>query len=601
MKLRKGFLIFGCFSIALGLLAGSVAAMNASQGDNAYGTQPYGTGTDLSNIKAVNQSDISVLGLKNIILGKSDMDMKADINLDETVNALDLVYLKRNLLNNSGDGREVVKSSYSATAENVKLIGRNVIKDGVTWLVQSGSAVEFEVVGTSAEVCLAGDSSIYADEKYRTRYAVIVDGVIIEDDLMITEEKTIKVFESETSKKANVKVIHLSEANNGAIGVKEISVASSAKSPIMPVARKDLSIEFIGDSITCAYGVEGASQHEPFRTDTENFMKSYAYLTAQKLNADYSAVCYSGHGIISGYTTGEKNTGSLVPDCYSQVGKAYGYTDAWDFESNPNDVVVINLGTNDSSYLSKDFEARSGEFVEGYVSFLKTVREKNPSAYIICTVGTMGGEDVYDLIEQAMDLFKSETSDKKIMGYLSATQKPANGYGSDWHPSEITQQESAYVLADKICEALGLESDKIGLDFAENAVYDIVINQDSGANASFFVAYDKSFWINMVNGGTESSDIKACLSDINLKAGEYRLSFNYKSGVDTEIPISVGKTGGSAEPLFTDSVESVSDDKSYSDTFTVPADTENCEIAFNIGGTDYYNVTLSNIILIKIS
>ena len=202
---------------------------------------------------------------------------------------------------------------------------------------------------------------------------------------------------------------------------------------------------------TCALPI-----YEPFSTSTENFMKSYAYLTAQQLNADYSAVCYSGHGIISGYTTGEKNTDSLVPDCYNLVGKSYDYATEWDFESNPNDVVVINLGTNDSSYLSLDFEARSGDFVDGYVSFLKDLRDKNPNAYIICTVGTMGGEDVYGLIEQAIDIYKSETEDTNVMGYLSATQNIANGLGADWHPSVITQQESAYVLADKICEVLGI-------------------------------------------------------------------------------------------------------------------------------------------------
>ena len=73
---------------------------------------------------------------------------------------------------------------------------------------------------------------------------------------------------------------------NGAIGVKNISVTSDLLTPISPEPEKPLSIEFIGDSITCAYGVEGQSSSEPFKTSTENFMKSYAYLTAQKLNAD---------------------------------------------------------------------------------------------------------------------------------------------------------------------------------------------------------------------------------------------------------------------------------------------------------------------------
>ena len=76
-------------------------------------------------------------------------------------------------------------------------------------------------------------------------------------------------------------------------------------------------------------------------TSTENFMKSYAYLTAKKLDADYSAVSYSGHGIISGYTTGDRNTESLVPDCYTNIAKLKDYAKPWDFSSHRNDVVVI--------------------------------------------------------------------------------------------------------------------------------------------------------------------------------------------------------------------------------------------------------------------
>ena len=103
---------------------------------------------------------------------------------------------------------------------------------------------------------------------------------------------------------------------NGAVGVKDISAVSDRSDAVIPEKEKALSIEFIGDSITCAYGVEGSNSYEPFRTTTENFMKSYAYLTAQKLDADYSAVSYSGYGVLSGYTSGDINTDSLIPDCY---------------------------------------------------------------------------------------------------------------------------------------------------------------------------------------------------------------------------------------------------------------------------------------------
>lgn len=534
--------------------------------------------------------------LRNAVLGVDGITAADDINGDNTVDSFDLCCL-RSLLADSG---EYQVQSFAATAENVKLMGRTIRKDDVTWLVQSGSAAEFTITGKSAEVTIAGDSSINNEEKYRSRYAVFVDDELVIDELMSAEEKTVSLFDGDTQRTAKVKVIHLSEAMNGAVGIKDISVDSSAVKPVIPAAKKKLNIEFIGDSITCAYGVEGKDAYESFTTATENFMKSYAYLTAQQLDADYSAVSYSGHGIISGYTTDEKNTDSLVPDCYGLVSKLSDYAVDWDFEAADDpDVVVINLGTNDSTYLSIDFEERSPEFVKGYVDFLQMVREKNPDAYIICTMGTMGGAEVYDLVEQAVAQFSEETGDSRIMSYESVVQNQADGIGSDWHPSEVTQQNSAYVLADKICQALGMESDQIGLNVAADSPYDLVIDEDKGGNAAHFVSdYDKSFWINVVSGGTGADAIEARISGIGLKSGgKYRLEFDYTSTVDVTIPI---KLEG-AEEYYSDEISAVSEKLHYSEELTIPENDSDAAIVFQLGGMDYFNLTLYNIKLVKIA
>lgn len=538
--------------------------------------------------------------LNEVVLGAQETAVSDDINADGSVDALDLCAMRKTFLSTG----EYAEYDYMAVAENVKLMGRTYNASGTTWLVQSGSAAEFTLTGKSAEITLAGDSSINNGVDYASRYAVYVDGELLIDETLLEEEKTITLFEGETSRTAEIKVIHLSEAANGAVGVKNIHVVSDSAVPIQPAAQKDLCIEFIGDSITCAYGVEGASQYENFKTTTENFMKSYAYLTAQKLDADYSAVCYSGHGIVSGYTNdGEKNTVSLVQNYYDYVGRTDEHLEEWDFSARSNDVVVINLGTNDDTYVSKDFETRSLEFIEEYEKFLTTVREKNPEAYIICTVGTMGCEEIYPLIAQAVENFKAETGEERVMSYQSATQDMTKPLGSDWHPSAETQQNSAYVLADKICQALGMESDQIGLDVAADAVYDTVIDSASGANAAFYVGYDKSFWINMVTGGDSPEDIEAVLSGIGLKAGgKYRLEFDYTVSVDKTIPVIL--RGSAGEVYYSDEIEAVnasSEKQHYSAEFTVSSADEAASLVYQIGGQDSYNVTLSSIKLVKIA
>ena len=484
--------------------------------------------------------------------------------------------------------------SFAPTKENVKIIGRYYQAEEITWVVQSGSAIEFYLTGLTGSIVIDGGNAINNDEKYRPRLGVYVDDEIILDHIMSEAKLTVDLFKETTEKKAKVKVMLLSEANNGGIGIKEINVNSCSGTPIKPTEKKKYTIEFIGDSITAGYGVEGANQYENFKTSTENFSKSYAYLAAKKLDVDYSAVCYSGHGIISGYSTGEKNPEALVPEVYTRISKNGDYPGEWDFKNNQPDVILVNLGTNDLNYVKAIPEDRNDEFIQAYAQFLGLIREKNPEANIICTVGIMGGGDeIYPLIEIAVDLMK----DKKISCYKSAQQNMNDGLGSDWHPSLITQTYNSYVVSDKICNALGIESDQVGLDVAADSTYDVTKNEESGANFSFWVGYDKSFWINTVLGGKDPTDIEAKCSGISLKkGGVYVFEFEYTSPQEAEVPVIIR---GTIEH-FKDSVKASSKKVKYSQEVTIEENDENAEIVYQLGGLDSFQFTLTNIKLTKI-
>ena len=338
---------------------------------------------------------------------------------------------------------ELMLQSIHITSDNAKLQSRTVVQDGVLWLVQSGS--EFTLSGSNASLTLACSSGIQNDEEHRPRCAVYVDDKLIFDEIIADKDITVSLWK-DADKTASVKTILLSEAKFGGVGIRSVNVDSSSSQPVVPAEKSPLTIEFIGDSITCGYGVESKSSSDPFMTSTENFTKSYAYLTAKELGADYTTCCYSGYGIVSGYSgDGTKNADALLPDCYELSSSFEDYMTDWTFPE-PCDVVVINLGTNDISYVTHDIEARGSEFADSYKAFLKTVREKRPNAAIICTVGTMGGDDIYKLIERAA----AEFGDDKITAYFSQPQSMRDGMGANGHPSKKTQQNSADVLAEKI-------------------------------------------------------------------------------------------------------------------------------------------------------
>ena len=520
-----------------------------------------------------------------------------DYNSDGKVNAVDLTLMKRDLLAAQSSGT-LTEQTVALTDSNVKRVGRTLTKDGITWLVQSGSAVECTVTGTEASITIHGDGCVYSDEKYRPRYGVWVDGELVADVVMDTPQQTVTLFSGSTQRTASVKVMHLSEANNGAVGVSTVEVTSSAAQPVKPAAKKDLTIEFIGDSITCAYGVEADSQYVSFSTATENFSLSYAYLTAQLLNADYSAVCYSGYGIVSGYSNdGTINTSSLVPPIYTQTGSLSDYTAAWDFDANPVDAVVINLGTNDDSYATKDLETRGKEYQAAYTEFLGTVREKNPDAVIVCTLGIMGCQELYPYLEAAV----ADCNDSKITCYESPTHDfQNNGIGADWHPSAKTHELNSYLLASHLSDALGIEYSGVGLDYAADAVFSLETVEGSGANAwPYYSEWDNSFNVNISAGGGSDDDMVIWLRGMDLTAGEYELSFTTNPPEDAKLPYVLCDADGN--PLCKGTVTGTGDSQTVTQTLRVSVPEDGCALALSVGSLSTGNIWLKGVTLYKLS
>jgi len=345
--------------------------------------------------------------------------------------------------------------------ESVKVIGRAMFFNDTLWLVHSGSGAEFTFTGTKAVITLQADSAIMNGANEQARVAIFVNGVCVVDDMINKMLETYTVFESETEEECTVRIVKLSEAAMSTVGIKTMEVTS--RGVIRPTENKEHLIEFIGDSITCGYGVEDEDPNHNFKTSTENAMKAYAYKTAELLGTDYSLVSFSGWGIISGYTaTGEeKMTEQLVPEYYEKLGYSRGKYLAttpeeisWDYTKRQPDLIVVNLGTNDDSY-TKGMNDREQDYKEHYVEFLKVIRKNNPDATILCTLGIMGRR-LFPMVEQAVAEYSAATGDTNIDTLQFAEQNGAvDGLAADWHPTEKTHTKAAEKLAEKIKEMMG--------------------------------------------------------------------------------------------------------------------------------------------------
>ena len=347
--------------------------------------------------------------------------------------------------------------------ENVKPLGRTHQLPDSLWMCFSGSGAEFTFRGARCEVTIAGDNKAYpGDRDNLVRIGIYVDGVRVVDEMIDAKEKTFTVLAAEEARDVTVRIVKLSETAMSTCGVKEIRVDDPEG--VRPTPVKERKIEFIGDSITCGYGVDDEVAEHHFSTTTEDATRAYAYRTAQLLDADYSLVSISGYGIISGYTaTGEeKVTAQQLPKFYEKLGFSYNTyqkkiaaTVKWDFDAFRPDLIVINLGTNDDSYTLDNPERRE-EYRAAYVEFLKVVRRNNPDARILCTLGVMG-DRLYPMVYRAVTDYKAETGDTNISAMKFDVQKASDGYVADWHPTAVTHEKAAAKLTAEIRKLMGWE------------------------------------------------------------------------------------------------------------------------------------------------
>ena len=202
-----------------------------------------------------------------------------------------------------------------------------------------------------------------------------------------------------------------------------------------------LRLEFVGNSMTCGYGIESDNPSDSFSKETENHYYAYPALVSERLNAQYIAVARSGIGIYRNYGGPVEGSIDCLPNMYDYT--LYGdTTEIWDFSRYIPDIVCVNLGTNDcvlegySMHLLKD----------AFVKFSQKIRSNYPDARIIWMTGCMlHGKPLEDLQSVLDEVVQEANSadDMRMHRFDFTPQTGELGYGAGWHPSKRQPERMA--------------------------------------------------------------------------------------------------------------------------------------------------------------
>ena len=209
---------------------------------------------------------------------------------------------------------------------------------------------------------------------------------------------------------------------------------------VNPPALPERKIEFIGNSITCGYGVESIEMTDPFEDETENHWLTYANIVSDSLRAQHTSISRSGIGVYRNYDGPKTGSAENMPWQYEYT-LFNKHDEKWDFAKYQPQLVCINLGTNDLSTDNYDIPL----YEKNYRMFLKTVREKYPEAKIVMITGPMLGEKESSQQRKVLDRICKDANkkDKNIYRFDFTFQTGDLGYGASWHPSKLQHQKMA--------------------------------------------------------------------------------------------------------------------------------------------------------------
>jgi lysophospholipase L1-like esterase len=338
------------------------------------------------------------------------------------------------------DAAPAVSPPAGVVAAGVRWFGRvdttDATKPRFAWS-GSGFAAQFSGTSLTMQLTVSGQAQIFK---------TVVDGA---PQPPFTATPGQGTFPLATGLAAGTHTVELYRQTEGAQGDSQLTGLTVGDGALMdPPAGAARLLEFVGDSITCGYGVLGALTDSECFT-TQSHWDAYPAVMGRALGAEISTIAASGRGVVRNYPGDTSNT---MPVVYTRA-LTSTKASSWDFHVEPQ-AVVINLGTNDISNNKGDPGAA---FRDTYLTLLQTIRAYYPHAYIISTIAPLltGGElaTITGHIKSAVDA-RNAAGDSKV-SFFAIPAQTSDKYACQYHPNVAENMLMADMLAGELRVKLG--------------------------------------------------------------------------------------------------------------------------------------------------
>lgn len=329
---------------------------------------------------------------------------------------------------------------------SVRVVGRFAKADGARVLEWSGTGAQVAFTGTSCKVRLHTTGAVLR---------VTVDGSPRPDLRLLVPGDT--VVELARDLRPGSHVIELGKRTEQSVGTVTLrSFVVDGEGAALP-PRPDRRVEFVGNSITCGYGVLDSAKEHHFDPLTQDVYSAWGFVAGGQLEADVRTTCVSGRGLVRNY---DGSTAGILPAIFEKSGPSPS-SPAWDFAGWTPQAVVVNLGTNDfSAYPVPD----SAKWEDAVVAFVGRIRKVYGKVPVVLADGPMLSDywpnkpdgKPFPTLTTVRRHLENAAGRMEGVSVLHLTPNEASrGYGADWHPNRAQAELNGQEVSKHLGGVLG--------------------------------------------------------------------------------------------------------------------------------------------------